>query len=68
MNLIVIETGHDETTTAMTVEETATGIAMMTGIAETMTEAVCPSVYFSNLLQSSTSIFSDSIFLQTSRL
>lgn len=68
MNLIVIETGRDGITTAMTVEETATGIAMMTGIAETMTEAVCHSVYFSNLLLSSTSIFYNSIFLQTSRL
>lgn len=44
MNLTVIETGHDGTTTAMTAAETATGIAMMTGIAETMTEAVCHSV------------------------
>lgn len=51
MNLIVIETGRDGTTTAMTAEETATGIAMMTGIAETMIEAVCHSVYFSDLFQ-----------------
>lgn len=38
---IVTEMAHGETTTAMTEEETATGIDMMTGTAETTTEEVC---------------------------
>ena len=38
---IVTEMAQGETMTAMTEEETATGIDMMTGTAETMTEEVC---------------------------
>lgn len=57
MSLIVIETGHGGTMTAMRAEETATGIAMTTGIAGIMTEEVCHCISFSNLLHLSTSTF-----------
>lgn len=40
MSRIVTEMGHGGTMTAMTEEETATGIAMMTGTAETTIEEV----------------------------
>lgn len=41
--------GRGGTATATTAEETATGIAMTTGTAETMTEEVGSSVHFSTL-------------------
>lgn len=56
MSLIVTETGHGGTMTAMRAEETATGIAMTTGIAGIMTEEVCHCISFL-LLHLSTSTF-----------
>lgn len=43
MSRIVTEMGHGGTMTAMMAEETATGIGMTTGTAETMIEEVCRS-------------------------
>lgn len=43
MSRIVTEMVHGATMTAMMEEETATGIAMTTGTAGTMTEEVCSS-------------------------
>lgn len=49
MSLIVIEMGRGGTMTAMRAEETATEIAMTTGIAGIMTEEVCHSVCFNHV-------------------
>lgn len=52
MSQIVTEMDHAGTTTVMTEEETATGIAMMTGTAETMIEEVCYSALVGPLVGS----------------